>query len=173
MTYPPETRERARLLIEGGMNRHRIATELGLPPSTIRTWFPSRGPRPSHCLGCGTAIAQPDYGARKWCSDRCRKTQYAGACIDCDATLNGSDGRGPNASKRCPSCQLVIARAVNSERRQCTDQRVADLYRSGLSLRSIAAEIGSTVNSVATRMVRMRSEGWELPYRRTPRKVAA
>ena len=60
------------------------------------------------CQGCGTTGMQTAQAPRrKWCSDRCRKqTLYAGTCIDCGAPTNGSDGRGPNAAKRCIPCRL-------------------------------------------------------------------
>lgn len=29
---------------------------------------------------------------------------YGGECVDCGAPTNGSDGRGPHASKRCREC---------------------------------------------------------------------
>lgn len=60
----------------------------------------------STCQGCGTELAPSRGGpARKWCSDRCRKQMlYSGVCIDCGARTNGSNGRGPNAAKRCRAC---------------------------------------------------------------------
>lgn len=59
------------------------------------------------CHGCGTTLP-PSKGprAKKWCSERCRKAQYAGACIDCGGATDGSNGRGPNASVRCRACEL-------------------------------------------------------------------
>lgn len=40
---------------------------------------------------------------RKWCSDKCRRAQYAQPCVDCGTlTKNGSDGRVP--VPRCVAC---------------------------------------------------------------------
>lgn len=56
------------------------------------------------CEGCETPIAQPRFGRRKWCSDRCRKaTLYGGTCIDCGARTDGSNGPG-GAPERCIVC---------------------------------------------------------------------
>jgi hypothetical protein len=61
----------------------------------------------SRCHGCGDPIPPSRGGAaRKWCSERCRKAQYAGRCVDCGAATNGSNGRGPSAPKRCSACSL-------------------------------------------------------------------
>ncbi len=66
---------------------------------------------PGTCAGCGSALAPkkptPQGGGRprKWCSERCRKGQYAGECIDCGAPTNGYAGPG-QAAERCPSCRI-------------------------------------------------------------------
>ena len=59
------------------------------------------------CAGCPAELppAKPGGGReRKWCSERCRKSQYAGRCVDCGAATNGSEGRGKRASTRCQDC---------------------------------------------------------------------
>lgn len=58
------------------------------------------------CQGCGTPVEQkPRTKPRKWCSERCRKAQYGGACVDCGASTNGSDGR--KETPRCAHCNGV------------------------------------------------------------------
>lgn len=61
------------------------------------------------CHGCGAGIPRRVKGGvqRKWCSERCRKAQYAGVCVDCGAPTSGSNGRGPAAPQRCASCQFA------------------------------------------------------------------
>jgi len=58
------------------------------------------------CQGCGAMGVQTTRARlRKWCSESCRKrTLYGGTCVDCGAPTNGSDGRGPDAPKRCIPC---------------------------------------------------------------------
>jgi hypothetical protein len=61
----------------------------------------------SLCVGCDTPLPlEPRRPGRrrKWCSDRCRKGQYAGECVDCGAPTNGHDGPG-KASTRCAPCR--------------------------------------------------------------------
>lgn len=57
------------------------------------------------CQGCGTPIepSGPRDHRRKWCSERCRKAQYGGTCVDCGAPTNGSDGYA-GRPMRCASC---------------------------------------------------------------------
>jgi hypothetical protein len=54
------------------------------------------------CKGCGGALPT-SHGSRKWCSEACRKAQYGGACIDCGARTDGSNGvsKAPDRCLRC------------------------------------------------------------------------
>lgn len=56
-----------------------------------------------YCATCGTAILNAK-GRRRFCSERCRKAQYAGTCTDCGNPTSGSEGR--RAEPRCPSCAM-------------------------------------------------------------------
>ena len=60
-----------------------------------------------------------------WCSDRCRKTQYSRPCVDCGTLLNGSDGRGPNASQRCPTCAIRHAKETGLRKVWTRDRLLA------------------------------------------------
>jgi hypothetical protein len=57
------------------------------------------------CKGCGEPLAPKTWQGRDrvWCSERCRKQQYGGTCIDCGAPTDGSNGR-PGAPDRCFDC---------------------------------------------------------------------
>lgn len=59
----------------------------------------------SVCQGCGTDLPpnKAPGRARKWCSERCRKTQYSAPCVDCGVPTNGSDGF-TGQSTRCVDC---------------------------------------------------------------------
>lgn len=69
---------------------------------------------------------------RVWCSDRCRRKQYAGTCVDCGALTNGHNGPG-KASVRCVPCSN---RVTGDERRIWTADAVA------LAIEEWAAEYG-------------------------------
>jgi hypothetical protein len=60
------------------------------------------------CKACGEPLPpnKAQGRLRVWCSDRCRKTQYRGVCIDCGAPTDGSNGPG-KSSKRCMRCFRV------------------------------------------------------------------
>jgi hypothetical protein len=61
--------------------------------------------------GCPNDAPSPSArGGRKpkWCSDRCRKSRYDRACIDCGARVSGTD---PNATDgRCRKCARAFQR---------------------------------------------------------------
>lgn len=64
-------------------------------------------------------------------------------------------------SDRCRKCCDEQMRCQSDARRvaiQC-------LWLAGYTLNEIAAEMGSTKNSIGSEMVHMRQTGWELPYR--------
>lgn len=44
-------------------------------------------------------------------------------------------------------------------------EKIAELWREGLTLKQIAAELSSTANAIGTDIARMRAAGYDLPYR--------
>ncbi len=69
--------------------------------------------RTCHNPDCDTVLVGQ---RRKWCSEWCRKTTlYGGACSDCGARLDGSNGRGPRAPIRCRDCAHSAARTWSRE----------------------------------------------------------
>ena len=85
----------------------------------------------TECLGCGELIKQPRSGRRKWCSERCRKQQYAGRCRTCGAKTNGSNGSARAASE-CLGCRSA---RLHAERRWTPEAVIA-------AIRAHAAELG-------------------------------
>lgn len=128
------------------------------------------------CAGCAATLPPPKRAGgrqQKWCSERCRKAQYAGVCVDCGAPTNGSNGRGERAAKRCKSCASIVAgeRVAQHVRAQAEPRRqvIARMWREGATAKQIAEAIGSTPESVSVTVVRMRAAGVDLPYHtRTP-----
>lgn len=57
------------------------------------------------CAGCGTEFewAVTSGRRRKWCSERCRKSQYDRACESCGARLSGTDP-GKTKTELCGAC---------------------------------------------------------------------
>ena len=78
------------------------------------------------CQGCGAGLPEPKKPGppRKWCSERCRKSQYAGQCVDCGRLTNGYDGPG-KASERCVPCAQAkqTAEAIWPRERVLQDAR--------------------------------------------------
>ena len=120
------------------------------------------------CGTCGTPLPPIKHGARKWCSERCRKEQYAKACSDCGTRI---DGTTPGKSKgRCHSC---ASKAKNySQRPQSVTARergarIVAMWGNGDTMGEIARALQTTSGSLGVAMVRMRQDGYDLPYRRT------
>lgn len=79
--------ERAAHLRAAGRTCREIAAEMGVATQTA------------------SAYATDPDGSRA----RARKESYAGRCLDCGVTLNGSAGRGPRTPKRCVPCNSRLA----------------------------------------------------------------
>jgi hypothetical protein len=59
------------------------------------------------CKGCRRPLPPQTRGRfRVWCSEKCRKGQYAGTCADCGGPTNGYDGPG-KAGERCAECRWL------------------------------------------------------------------
>jgi transposase len=81
----------------------------------------------------------------------------------------------PEACEECGEPRGRHARVCENcyQEGQLTRLRtIASCWREGASLKEIAERLGSTVNSIGATMVRMRKQGWDLPYRQVPRKAA-
>ena len=116
------------------------------------------------CQGCGAPIQQAATGGRRlWCSERCRKGQYAGRCIDCGAPTDGSAGPG-KAALRCAACDALVSGARTKEhyRRQeeTKRQKVLALLAAGATDREIAQRLGTTPGTASNLIHRLRVYGY-------------
>ncbi len=85
-----------------------------------------------------------------------------GFCTRCGGQMGAAKRKGIDGV--CQSCRSELA----AERAELIIRR----WGQGLSLRDIAAELGSTPGSVGVDIARLRGAGRDLPHRR-PRRVAA
>lgn len=60
----------------------------------------------NYCVGCGTEIPLSRGGrARKWCTDKCRKSKYDLECVQCGGRVNGTTpGRSAGKDPVCVAC---------------------------------------------------------------------
>lgn len=119
------------------------------------------------CHGCGTVIGQPvlPQGGgrrRKWCSERCRKAQYGGRCIDCGAPTYGGDGAA-NAPTRCRRCGPLHEGAAKHAVAVARQERYVAMVRAGMLPREIAAAEGIHPNTVSVALSRARRNGIDVP----------
>jgi hypothetical protein len=75
---------------------------------------------------------------------------------------------GKPVTDLCSGCEIQARRERREERRSL----IASCWAAGMTLREIAARLDSTVKSVGTDVSTMRRDGWDLPYRYTPERVA-
>jgi hypothetical protein len=54
------------------------------------------------CPNCGKKVT--GHKNQKWCSEKCRKSQYLGMCEDCGGTTAGRSGGWRKAPRRCNAC---------------------------------------------------------------------
>jgi hypothetical protein len=129
------------------------------------------------CKGCGVPLPPKTWQGldRVWCSERCRREQYAGTCIDCGARTNGHDGPG-KASTRCIPCanRHIRARGDRADmvRARAKRERIEAMWNQGMLLREIASEMGYSMGYLAAEMNTMRRAGYRVPHR-YKRKAAA
>jgi hypothetical protein len=118
------------------------------------------------CRGCGGPLApnKAPGPARMWCSDRCRKEQYAKTCVDCGTRI---DGTTPGRSRgRCRACANKVPRPSDVIHRATVEALWAD----GRTLREISDFLGCGYNSSI--VSNWRSRGYDLPHRRTAEQIA-
>lgn len=108
----------------------------------------------------------------KWCSERCRRSQYSTPCVDCGAPTDGSNGRGKSAPKRCARCSSAYTSVLAHERSLEHRERVERLWKQGLTLREMAEAMGwKNVQVAQVQISTLRSKGVDLPHRYSPERA--
>lgn len=122
--------------------------------------------------GCGSPLPPkrgPQGRPRKWCSDRCRRQasfdRHHAPCVDCGGPLKQTG----QPIRRCARCELERRRKISDE----TAQRVAAMWRGGMTGTQIAERLGWSKGYVRVALNRLRERGYDLPYRVSPEARAA
>lgn len=118
------------------------------------------------CAACGKELPKSRAGGRprKWCSERCRKSQYDRECIDCGARI---DGTTPSrCGGRCMPCANKIPRLAHVAHRQTIEA----MWAEGRTILQVCEAMGLKPNAEMISVWRAR--GYDLPHRRTPEQVA-
>jgi hypothetical protein len=116
------------------------------------------------CQGCGVPIPPSKTRPRKWCSEKCRKGQYASKCIDCGATVNANGSAGTQPPDRCIACTSKLTGEARRKYEQM--DAIAEAYLAGVSYRDIAFRFGVQEDTVHVTLWRMRNwYGYDLPHR--------
>lgn len=123
-------------------------------------------PEIARCLGVSTSTAQ------RWCKPDLAERHRVAARAWKDAHREQNRARDRATMHRpCPNCGGPMRRQ-NSQCSECYGATVIvrrsiiqGAWLDGWMLSEIAAIIGTTARSLAVTMVRMRRDGWELPYR--------
>lgn len=102
---------------------------------------------------------------------RARKESYRGACVDCGAATNGSNGRGSNAPKRCQACSNVVSAERKREEFAGYRRMVEEMWAEGMTGRQMADALGWTARNPNRYISDLRSRGYNLPHRRTPEQI--
>jgi DNA-directed RNA polymerase specialized sigma24 family protein len=94
--------------------------------------------------------------------------EHRATCPNCGGACGLSSGKKDHAPSLCQRCL--------DERAEKRRVVIVEMWREGASLKEIAARLGSTSGAVQVQMVRMRADGYDLPYRyavRGGKRVAA
>jgi hypothetical protein len=106
--------------------------------------------------------------SRRWKTEN-RERNRARDVARLDAKATGTCACGNriyDGGGECGRCAVTT-----SHRARC--ERIAALWHDGATIAAIADDIGSTPGSVGVDIHRMRADGWDLPYRRARKAVAA
>lgn len=138
-----------------GLLLREIGAELGLAVQTVSDY-----------------INDPDGTALEG-----RRARLRGQCRKCgSATYNGSASPPAYCHACYPASEMGRAAAARNGLRQ-TDfnlrARVVEMWAGGRLMREISADLGITRGHLSVLMVRMRREGYDLPYRCPPRAEKA
>lgn len=120
------------------------------------------------CAGCHELFPvrkKMALNRAKWCSERCRRSQYSTPCVDCGAPTDGSNGHGKNAPKRCARCNSTYTGALAHERSLEYRERVERLWKQGLTLREMSEAMGWKLPTAHVVISRLRAQGIDLPHR--------
>jgi transposase-like protein len=119
-------------------------------------------PRVGTCERCGEEFADASAGQRRrFCSDNCRKRDSeirvrSGVCATCGARVSLKE-----RYDRCRPCYL----RAEHDRVDARAQRIVAWWAEGLSIREIGERLGRTANYVNVEINRLRSAGYDLPFR--------
>jgi transposase len=148
---------KARTLRKKGLKYREIGARLGISTKLAWEWV---NPEKVQATNRRRRRAKREWERHWLASDASRAI-----CARCGKKM----GRG---SAR-PHLQERNARAVESQQRTCSgcaeDRRelTIALYREGLPLKVIADRLDTTINSLGVDLVRLRKQGYDLPYRYT------
>lgn len=114
----------------------------------VKLVYNRNGPKPKWCKEHrNSRAARP----QKRAFDKRRYEQLKTPCADCGHLHNGRRG------DLCWDCYTAPVREKRA--------KIVALWALGFTIKEIAAEIGTTVNSTGVQIVIMRREGYDLPYR--------
>jgi DNA-binding CsgD family transcriptional regulator len=141
---PPEWHAEAKRLRAEGLVWREIAERLGRPRSTV------------HAAVTNINARRRAY-KRAW--DR---ENYRGTCERCGGvTAHRNRGRLCRACADVRRAEPVHARA----------EQIVAWWAEGLKLREIGERLGWSKNRANVEVVHLRAKGYDLPYRRVPRKA--
>lgn len=123
----------------------------------------SPGVTRSDCVTCGAPLDPSTGPPRKFCSERCRKAQYAEPCVDCGRPHTG---RASHPGQRyCVECGKRHAAEASTERARPQRELIERMWREGASSAAICAAIGSRVAAPSAYIANLRARGYDLPVR--------
>ena len=146
-------REKALELMAAGVSNAQAAREVGVSASAVWKW------------------ANPEKAAEMQREDNARRAQVKRewdqepsnvTCSACEEPL--TNRQATHGIRQHADCYAEV-RAFQKQWRR---EEIFELWDRGLTSGQIAIKLGSTRTAINNEVMRMRREGWDLPYRRRP-----
>ncbi len=115
------------------------------------------------CKGCGKELPPKTWRGRDriWCSERCRKDQYSGTCVECGAPTDGTvPGRYPG--RGAPELCITCTRLRNLDR----NETIIELWEDGWVELDIADHLGLSAGQVRGAIFIARKQGFPVSLHR-------
>lgn len=148
-----ERKIKALELVASGASLAAAGREVGVARNTVWYWLHPEVARADNAARHGDKL--------KWAHEHDRKR------CPCGASIGIGVHRDPRHKGHCSACRLEM----DAVRRAWRCQTIYEMWHEGFTLLGIALELGSTPGSINVSINRMRREGWDMPYRRQPRKA--
>lgn len=149
--------DKARAMRAEGKTLAEIGAHFGVTHERIRQLVGTTELPPAQCDWCKAELPRRRTSRTRYCSRACSTSAWNATH---GFTICACGERKAAGAKFCRSCHN--ARVSNED----GNRLIVELWNRGESISTIAAALDTTTNTLGVRISRLRSEGYDIPYRR-------